>query len=150
MVLRATDYSVIYLIFMVHIICRPCLFLCICSTKYVKLLFLCIYFRLNDLVAISDKEFYFTNCLYASPFEIPLLLKWGSVGFYDGAKSKIVASGYFMPNGINISPDGRLVIPRRHAGITPRKREAHNSIYTQYFNPQFRLNSTWIHPRLER
>lgn len=87
--------------------------------KFLNLLwYSSICFRLNDLVAVSDTTFYYTNFLYSSELELLLQLKWGSVGFYDGKDSQIVASGYLIPNGINVSPDGRSVKPKQGGVIT--------------------------------
>ena len=68
--------------------------------------------RLNDVVAVDKQSFYVTNYLYwrgsvASKIEMFLMLKWGSVLFYDGEKSRVVRDGLFMTNGINKSPDNR-------------------------------------------
>ncbi|KAK2150989.1 hypothetical protein LSH36_380g02042 [Paralvinella palmiformis] len=67
---------------------------------------------LNDVVAVDKQSFYVTNYLYwrgsvASKIEMFLMLKWGSVLFYDGEKSRVVRDGLFMTNGINKSPDNR-------------------------------------------
>ena len=67
---------------------------------------------LNDLVAIGPRQFYATNYLYSCAtfrFELALLLSWGSVTYYNGSNGRIVAEGLTIPNGINISPDGRYI-----------------------------------------
>ena len=66
------------------------------------------------MVAVSKQSFYVTNYGYlrgtlGAMFEMMLLLKWGSLLFYDGERANIVQYGFSRPNGINKSPDGRFV-----------------------------------------
>ena len=69
---------------------------------------------MNDLVAVDKESFYFTNPMYNTELtkvklEMFSLMRWGSVGYYDGATktSKLVLEGLYAPNGINVSPDGK-------------------------------------------
>ena len=75
-------------------------------------LFVCV----NDLVATGPQSFYITNFLayckvskFALVLEFILRLKTGNVVHFDGKKGKIVASGFAMSNGVNLSPDGKYV-----------------------------------------
>ena len=57
---------------------------------------------------VAEDEFYFTNYYHFTLLlELPLAIPWGSVGFHNGNKSKIVATKFYLPNGITKSPDGR-------------------------------------------
>ncbi|XP_077996149.1 serum paraoxonase/lactonase 3-like [Glandiceps talaboti] len=67
----------------------------------------------NDIVAIGPEAFYFTNDMYftgkkGKTFEQLSAVEWGSLGVYD-TTDRLVSSGYAIPNGINVSPDGRYV-----------------------------------------
>jgi hypothetical protein len=65
---------------------------------------------LNDLAVVGDDQFYFTNYLYISDrLEFPLGLRWGSLGFFDGTRTRLIVTGLFGPNGIALSPDGRFL-----------------------------------------
>ncbi|XP_070532152.1 serum paraoxonase/arylesterase 1-like [Ptychodera flava] len=71
-------------------------------------------YSVNDIVAVGHNSFYYTNDKYfTSPagktIELFGLLTWGTVGFYDGTQDRLVAEGYGIPNGLNISPDGRYI-----------------------------------------
>ena len=68
----------------------------------------------NDIVAISETSFYFTNDHYFQRHLLKMLedylqIPMSSVGFYNGEtkEAKYVASSLKFPNGINISPDKR-------------------------------------------
>ncbi|XP_070532153.1 serum paraoxonase/arylesterase 1-like [Ptychodera flava] len=70
-------------------------------------------YSLNDVLAVGPEKFYFTNDLYGTMMltkygELLAGVAWGTVGYYDG-QDRIVVKGLMMPNGINISPDGRYV-----------------------------------------
>jgi arylesterase / paraoxonase len=68
------------------------------------------YSRLNDLVVVGEDQFYFTNAIYANlDLEVFLQLRWGSIGFFDGAKSKLIETGLHLPNGVMLSPNQKLV-----------------------------------------
>lgn len=65
---------------------------------------------MNDLVAVDLDKFYITKyTMYRDKLSIQLEhmshLRQGGIYYYDGRKARVVSSGYFMPNGINISPD---------------------------------------------
>ena len=69
---------------------------------------------MNDLVAVGPDQFYITQWLYNrdlaySYIEFALFQHLGKVFFFDGRKAKEVASGMFVSNGINISPDKSYV-----------------------------------------
>ena len=67
--------------------------------------------RLNDLVVVGDDQFFFTNYYYMNDkFELMFALRWGSLGFFDGARSTLLNTGLYIPNGIAVSPDRRLAI----------------------------------------
>jgi hypothetical protein len=62
------------------------------------------------LAVVGDDQFYFTNYLYISDrLEFPLGLRWGSLGFFDGTRTRLIVTGLFGPNGIALSPDGRFL-----------------------------------------
>ena len=74
---------------------------------------LCIYYRINDVVATSSNTFYGSNdCKY---FQTPLRWKYesylqtrfGEVIYYNGEKAEVAATGFVLPNGVNMSPDGK-------------------------------------------
>jgi arylesterase / paraoxonase len=68
------------------------------------------YSRLNDLVVIGEDQFYFTNYYYGNlDLEVLLQLRWGSIGFFDGAKAKLIETGLYIPNGLMLSPNQKLV-----------------------------------------
>ncbi|XP_045159588.2 serum paraoxonase/arylesterase 1-like [Mercenaria mercenaria] len=69
---------------------------------------------MNDLVAVGKDKFYITKFwqsrdTYMEAAEMYLRLKTGGVMYYDGKKARQVVSDLQMPNGINISPDGKTV-----------------------------------------
>ena len=67
---------------------------------------------LNDLVAVGPRQFYITNFLYSCAtltLEHVLHVSWGSVSYYNGTKGRILVEHLNVPNGINISPDGRYI-----------------------------------------
>ncbi len=64
----------------------------------------CLLLRLNDVVAVGDNEFYFTNTVHRG-WDQFLLLPWGSVAYYDGQRASYVKSGLLLANGINVSPN---------------------------------------------
>ena len=66
---------------------------------------------MNDMVAVGTK-FYITKFARFTDFykyNVEMLTgrRYGGVYYYDGKKLREVATGYHMPNGINISPDKR-------------------------------------------
>lgn len=64
---------------------------------------------LNDLVLVSENQFYVTCSLRWSLLEIFLHLRFGEVLFYDGSSVRVAAGGHIFANGINISPNLRFV-----------------------------------------
>ncbi|XP_069128988.1 serum paraoxonase/arylesterase 1-like isoform X1 [Argopecten irradians] len=69
---------------------------------------------INDLAMVGEDSFYVTQILHSSrpllrKLEHRLMLSLGEVMFYDGASVRSVASGLHVPNGINKSPDGKVL-----------------------------------------
>ncbi|XP_057360518.1 serum paraoxonase/arylesterase 1 isoform X2 [Manis pentadactyla] len=70
--------------------------------------------NLNDLVALGPEQFYATNDHYfVDPYlrswELYLGLAWSNVVYYTPNEVRVVADGFDLANGINISPDGKYV-----------------------------------------
>lgn len=69
----------------------------------------------NDIVAVAPDAFYATNDHYFSNnfmktfVEVFLAQPWTNVVYYSPKEVKVVSEGYFMANGINISPDKKSV-----------------------------------------
>ncbi|XP_008299286.1 serum paraoxonase/arylesterase 2-like [Stegastes partitus] len=69
----------------------------------------------NDIVVVGVDSFYatidqyFENELLKGYFELLLGQPWGSVVYYSPNEVKEVSQGYYMANGINVSPDRRHV-----------------------------------------
>lgn len=67
----------------------------------------------NDIVAVGLDSFYATNDHYFTHeifkgFVEPFLAQpWSNVVYYSAEEVKVVSEGYYMANGINISPDKR-------------------------------------------
>jgi arylesterase/paraoxonase len=66
----------------------------------------------NDIVAVGVESFYATNDHYFSggtlnTLELLLAQPWSNVVYYSPEEVKVVAEGFYMANGINISPDKR-------------------------------------------
>ncbi|XP_060580716.1 serum paraoxonase/arylesterase 1-like [Ruditapes philippinarum] len=69
---------------------------------------------MNNLVAVGKDKFYITKFwqsrdTYMEYAEMMLRMKTGGVLYYDGKKARQVVGDLEMPNGINISPDGKTV-----------------------------------------
>ncbi|KAM3614101.1 uncharacterized protein V6R79_010196 [Siganus canaliculatus] len=68
-------------------------------------------YSVNDIVAVGVDSFYATNDHYfTSPLmrlvvETLLAQPWCNVVYYSPKEVKIVSQGYYLANGINISPD---------------------------------------------
>lgn len=68
---------------------------------------------MNDIVAVGVDSFYATNDHYYNheilkAYLEPLLgLPRSNVVYYSPKEVKVVSEGYYMANGINISPDKR-------------------------------------------
>lgn len=67
---------------------------------------------MNDIVALGPDSFYATNDHYftnnflkAIFLEVLLMQPWGNVVYYSPKEVKVASEGYYMANGINISPD---------------------------------------------
>lgn len=68
----------------------------------------------NDIVAVGPEHFYATNDHYfTDPYlkswELYLGLAWSYVVYYSPNEVQVVADGFDLANGINISPDGKYV-----------------------------------------
>ena len=65
---------------------------------------------LNDLVVVGNEQFFFANYFHTNDMlELILRLRWGSFGYFDGDRSTLVETGLLFPNGLSMSPDGKLV-----------------------------------------
>lgn len=69
---------------------------------------------MNDIVAVGVENFYATNDHYFTDERLKLLeilfsLAWCDVVYYSPEEVRVVATGFFSANGINISPDKRQV-----------------------------------------
>lgn len=72
-------------------------------------------YSVNDIVAVGVESFYasndhyFANDLLKSTIEVLLLQPWTNVVYYSPEEVKVVADGFYMANGINLSPDKKHV-----------------------------------------
>ena len=68
---------------------------------------------MNDLVAVGLDKFYITKFYHFRGKTLGILEymtqnAWGGIIYYDGKKGRaVIPSGLLLPNGINISPDGK-------------------------------------------
>ena len=65
---------------------------------------------MNDIVAVGKDKFYITKFWVSRQLDYIALETWlrvpsGGIMYYDGHKAREVATGYFLSNGINVSPD---------------------------------------------
>lgn len=70
------------------------------------------FISMNDVLATSNKTFYFTNwshskSLWGLFLEGFLLLPWTNVYYHDGEIYKLVAEDMVMANGLAMSADGK-------------------------------------------
>ncbi|XP_076979587.1 serum paraoxonase/arylesterase 1 [Tamandua tetradactyla] len=70
--------------------------------------------NLNDIVAMGPEHFYATNDHYVTDpylrsWETYLGLAWSYVVYYSPNEVRVVADGFDLANGINLSPDGKYV-----------------------------------------
>ena len=67
--------------------------------------------RINDVLAIGPDSFYVTNWIYSFSKEMIFLeatvaqMAWSNIAFYDNGRVSVVADGFTMANGLNVSPD---------------------------------------------
>lgn len=66
----------------------------------------------NDIIAMSSQSFYATNDSYYSNYYLKILefllgLSFSNVVYYSPFEVKVVATGYGLLNGIDISVDGK-------------------------------------------
>ena len=70
-------------------------------------------FSANDVEAITEHSFYFTNYLYSTNpifniLELYMPMTWGSVFFWEqGKRPALVVNKLKQPNGIALSADQR-------------------------------------------
>jgi arylesterase/paraoxonase len=88
----------------------------------------------NDVVGTGKRTFYFTND-HDTPggtdrWKDYLLIGTGQMGFYDGQKATILATGIGYANGINMTKDGRhlLVAATTERCILVYNRQTHERI----------------------
>jgi arylesterase/paraoxonase len=66
--------------------------------------------KLNDLVVVGDDKFFFTNYYYAVDWlEWPLGLRWASLGYFDGNRSRLIETGLSIANGLALSPNNKYL-----------------------------------------
>ncbi|KAL3854895.1 hypothetical protein ACJMK2_014131 [Sinanodonta woodiana] len=68
----------------------------------------------NDVLAIGENSFYFTNYGYFRGYwghlmEFILGLPFGNIMYFDGNDYKLASDGLLMPNGLALSHDGKTV-----------------------------------------
>ncbi|XP_053392454.1 serum paraoxonase/arylesterase 2-like [Mercenaria mercenaria] len=90
---------------------------------------------MNNLVVVGMDKFYITKyTMYNDLLRIQLEhlshLRNGKVLFYDGQKAIVVSSGHFLPNGINISPDQKMIYVAELGGkkLNGFRRESNNNL----------------------
>ncbi|XP_060596918.1 serum paraoxonase/arylesterase 1-like [Ruditapes philippinarum] len=69
---------------------------------------------MNDLVAVGKDKFYITYFARFRDYnrymmETLMGMKNGAIFYYDGHRAREVASGFHLPNGINISPNKKVI-----------------------------------------
>ena len=69
-----------------------------------------ILFRMNDLVVVGLDQFYITyyggyRDVLGFAISDYVRRRDGKIYYYDGKRAKEVATSFFRPNGINLSPD---------------------------------------------
>ncbi|WAR23860.1 PON1-like protein [Mya arenaria] len=86
------------------------------SLKYLRTITDPNFKNMNDLVVVGRDQFYITKFwtyrpvqYYQLVVEVMTMRHWGGVMFYDGRRARSVVEGLFQPNGINMSPDGKMV-----------------------------------------
>ncbi|KAL4236463.1 hypothetical protein ACF0H5_004849 [Mactra antiquata] len=84
------------------------------SLKYIRSITDSNFRFMNDLVVVDRDKFYITKFSHYRDHlkqQLEILSKWksGKIYFYDGYKAREVVSGLTNPNGINISPDKRVI-----------------------------------------
>ncbi|CAH1263819.1 PON1 [Branchiostoma lanceolatum] len=92
-------------------------------------------YSLNDVVATGPESFYATNDkyttgLYSRMAETWLLLPWSNVVYCSGGEATIVVDGLLYANGINLSPEGKLVYVANPTagGVTVYHRQNDNTL----------------------
>lgn len=76
---------------------------------------LIMFFSVNDIVAVGAESFYATNDHYFISdvlhfLTILLGLPFCNVIYYSPEEVRVAATGFMAPNGINMSPDKRLLL----------------------------------------
>lgn len=77
--------------------------------------------NVNDIIAMSSQSFYATNDSYYSNYYLKILefllgLSFSNVVYYSPFEVKVVATGYGLLNGIDISVDGKYIFLAETAG----------------------------------
>ncbi|XP_062847071.1 serum paraoxonase/arylesterase 2-like [Trichomycterus rosablanca] len=91
--------------------------------------------NMNDIVAVGVENFYATNDHYFIGERLQLLevlfsLAWCDVVYYSPEEVRVVATGFFNANGINVSPDKRhlYVSDLMHHQIVVLEIQTNNSL----------------------
>ncbi|XP_060580720.1 serum paraoxonase/arylesterase 1-like [Ruditapes philippinarum] len=92
----------------------------------------------NDLVVVGKDKFYTSQFAYCSIHDesYKINLEWlshwksGKVFYFDGHRARVVASNLRQPNGINVSPDGKVLYLAEWGAKTLRayRRETSNNL----------------------
>ncbi|XP_053395644.1 uncharacterized protein LOC123523548 [Mercenaria mercenaria] len=103
--------------------------------KYLKTITDPSFTYMNDLVAVDVDKFYITKyTMYRDTRSIQMEhlshLRQGKIFYYDGRRAREVSAGYFLPNGINISPDKKMIYMAEWGGqrLYGFKRESTNNL----------------------
>ncbi|KAL4236461.1 hypothetical protein ACF0H5_004847 [Mactra antiquata] len=90
---------------------------------------------MNDLVAVEKDKFYITKFAryrdyYKFHLEFYSQRKYGGIYYYDGKRAREVISECHIPNGINVSPDKRVVYMAEYGSRTVRafRRDKSNNL----------------------
>ena len=62
---------------------------------------------LADIVVTGEDSFYFVNIGFHWMLDYSFGIRAGNVGFYDGARGRVILTNFGVPVGINASPDGK-------------------------------------------
>ncbi|KAK2183713.1 hypothetical protein NP493_299g03068 [Ridgeia piscesae] len=95
------------------------------------------FIHLNNLAVVAEDSFYFTNYFKSDlTLEYKRGLPLGNVGFYDGAKGRILLTELCFPNGIAASPDGRNKITVEKFRLDEKRRTLYH-VKTFHDDPTF-------------
>lgn len=105
--------------------------------KYIKTITDSSFTFVNDLLVVGKDKFYITQFCHFhfhenSKLNLEWLSRWktGKVLYFDGHRAREVATDLQQPNGINISPDGKVVYVGEFGGKILRayRRESTNNL----------------------